>query len=150
MSKGLADGRILLLAGSSAGAGGVLVNLDKITAMMHDRGSKIEVRGIVDSGWFLDNEPFQPHKSFSDDKLLAKGQSDQTNACSSPFNCSPLESVKRGMRLVKITSFFEFRRPTITTYLSGYGMVKFLSNVASSFLKNRGGATSVIECTPLL
>lgn len=95
----LADGRMLLLTGSSAGAVGVLINLDRVADILHDKGSKIEVRGIVDSGWFLDNEPFRPLKSFFDDNQ-------SINTCSSPFNCSPLESVKKGMRLVsKLLSY---------------------------------------------
>ena len=46
----------LYLAGSSAGATGVLVNVDSVSRMLSKVG--ILVRGIVDSGWFLDNQPF--------------------------------------------------------------------------------------------
>lgn len=46
----------LYLAGSSAGATGVLVNVDLVAKMVAKVG--ILVRGIVDSGWFLDNQPF--------------------------------------------------------------------------------------------
>ena len=49
-------GEELYLAGSSAGGTGVLVNIDAISSML--RKSKILVRGIIDSGWFLDNDPF--------------------------------------------------------------------------------------------
>ena len=48
--------RELYLAGSSAGATGVLVNVDFVSRMLSKVG--ILVRGIVDSGWFLDNQPF--------------------------------------------------------------------------------------------
>ena len=41
------------MAGSSAGATGVLVNADYVSEMMIPHG--VRVRGIVDSGWFLDN-----------------------------------------------------------------------------------------------
>ena len=46
----------LFLAGSSAGGTGVLVNVDPVAAMLAEGG--VKVRGIVDSGWFLDNDPF--------------------------------------------------------------------------------------------
>ena len=46
----------LYLAGSSAGATGVLVNVDLVAKIVAKVG--ILVRGIVDSGWFLDNQPF--------------------------------------------------------------------------------------------
>ena len=49
-------GEELYLAGSSAGGTGVLVNIDAIASMVSKAG--IQVRGIIDSGWFLDNDPF--------------------------------------------------------------------------------------------
>ena len=47
-------GQELYLAGSSAGATGVLVNADFVADLIEPHG--VRVRGIVDSGWFLDNE----------------------------------------------------------------------------------------------
>uniref|UniRef100_T1K8V6 Notum n=1 Tax=Tetranychus urticae TaxID=32264 RepID=T1K8V6_TETUR len=67
LSKGLSDGKSLLLAGSSAGAGGVLVNLDRVADFISSTGSKIEVRGLMDSGCAI--------------------------------NCSPIDSIKQGMKL---------------------------------------------------
>ena len=49
-------GEELYLAGSSAGGTGVLVNVDAVAAIL--RTSGILVRGIIDSGWFLDNAPY--------------------------------------------------------------------------------------------
>ena len=46
-------GKELFLAGSSAGATGVLVNVDYVANLLSPHG--VRVRGIVDSGWFLDN-----------------------------------------------------------------------------------------------
>ncbi len=43
----------LLLAGSSAGATGVLVNLDAVVDALAPAG--VSVKGVVDSGWFLDH-----------------------------------------------------------------------------------------------
>ena len=54
----LATGQELYLAGSSAGGTGVLVNLDPVAELVKVLGSRMRVRGIVDSGWFLDNDPF--------------------------------------------------------------------------------------------
>lgn len=105
--RGLYDGKMLLLAGSSAGAGGVLVNLDRIAETLYRSGSKVEVRGIIDSGWFLDNEPFNPEKdsvSSNDDGggpyVRRKRDSDNSSSsiCSNPFDCSPIDSIKLGMK----------------------------------------------------
>ena len=46
----------LYLAGSSAGATGVLINVDPVARMVAN--SQLKVKGIVDSGWFIDNDPF--------------------------------------------------------------------------------------------
>ena len=54
----LASGRELYLVGSSAGGTGVLVNLDSVADLVRNLGGRMRVRGIVDSGWFLDNDPF--------------------------------------------------------------------------------------------
>ena len=59
----LGSGRELYLVGSSAGGTGVLVNIDAVAHMVRSMGSSIRVRGIVDSGWFLDNDPFSADSS---------------------------------------------------------------------------------------
>eukprot|EP00794_Sanderia_malayensis_P000579 gene579-1239_t len=46
----------LTMAGSSAGGTGVMFNIDRVGDNLEKRGSKVDVRGIVDSGWFLDND----------------------------------------------------------------------------------------------
>jgi hypothetical protein len=46
----------LFLTGSSAGGTGVLINVDAVAEMLAPAG--INVRGVVDSGWFIDNSPF--------------------------------------------------------------------------------------------
>ncbi|XP_063225651.1 palmitoleoyl-protein carboxylesterase NOTUM isoform X2 [Bacillus rossius redtenbacheri] len=76
---GLRNATSLLLAGSSAGGTGVIVNLDPVTELLHRqlglRG--IAVRGASDSGWFLDRAPYS-----RDARLL-----------------SPTEAVRRGLEL---------------------------------------------------
>ena len=71
----------LFLAGSSAGATGVLVNLDMVADIV--RPAQVKVRGIVDSGWFLDHDPFSAEC----------GEGRET--------CSVLEDMQRGVALWK-------------------------------------------------
>lgn len=59
LGLGRSQGGEILLAGSSAGALGVMLNLDKIKHFLRtEHGIKIAVRGVSDSGWFLDREPY--------------------------------------------------------------------------------------------
>lgn len=61
LGLGRSQGGELLLAGSSAGGLGVMLNLDKVKRFLRDeREIKISVRGVCDSGWFLDREPYAP------------------------------------------------------------------------------------------
>lgn len=61
LGLGRVQGGELLMAGSSAGGLGVMLNLDKVKRYLRDeREIKISVRGVSDSGWFLDREPFAP------------------------------------------------------------------------------------------
>lgn len=57
---GLENGTDLLLTGSSAGGTGVMLNLDPVQELLHDglKLKQISVKGVTDSGWFLDREPF--------------------------------------------------------------------------------------------
>ncbi|XP_050026869.1 palmitoleoyl-protein carboxylesterase NOTUM [Dermacentor andersoni] len=81
LGRGLYEGKLLLLAGSSAGGAGVLLNVDRIADLLASLGSKVKVRGVVDSGWFLDNDPFEARE------------------CLEPHSCAPVETIKRGIRL---------------------------------------------------
>jgi len=40
---------------SSAGAIGVLLNVDRVSSKLQYLGYNISVRGLVDSGWYLDH-----------------------------------------------------------------------------------------------
>ena len=61
LGLGQSNGAELLLAGSSAGGLGVMLNLDKVKKFLHEeRGIRVMVRGVSDSGWFLDREPYTP------------------------------------------------------------------------------------------
>ena len=105
LPRGLNDAKLLLLAGSSAGSVGVIVNLDRVATLMATMGSKAEVRGLADSGWFLDNKPFDMHASLAEET----GSSSQPHpqvpppprkaSCSeSPHSCAPIDTIKQGIK----------------------------------------------------
>ncbi|CAG5897817.1 unnamed protein product [Menidia menidia] len=59
LGKGLENAKVLLLAGSSAGGTGVLLNVDRVAELLEGLGhTGIQVRGLSDSGWFLDNKQY--------------------------------------------------------------------------------------------
>ncbi|XP_075162229.1 palmitoleoyl-protein carboxylesterase notum isoform X2 [Haematobia irritans] len=61
MGLGRVPGAELLLVGSSAGGLGVMLNLDRIAHYLQvERKLQVTVRGVSDSGWFLDREPYTP------------------------------------------------------------------------------------------
>lgn len=61
MGLGRVPGAELLLVGSSAGGLGVMLNLDRIRHFLqNERNLQVTVRGVSDSGWFLDREPYTP------------------------------------------------------------------------------------------
>jgi hypothetical protein len=47
----------ILLVGSSVGGTGVMLNLDRVADIVGRTGSKAEVYGLSDSGWYVDNTP---------------------------------------------------------------------------------------------
>ena len=83
------DANLVYIAGSSAGGTGVLINLDKIANLITSINLKTIVNGLVDSGWFLDNEPFKS----STNNFLSR---QMNSACLEGQLCSPIESVKKG------------------------------------------------------
>ncbi|KAL7849952.1 hypothetical protein SRHO_G00193010 [Serrasalmus rhombeus] len=81
LSKGLDNGKILLLAGSSAGGTGVLLNVDAVAELLEELGHpNIQVRGLSDSGWFLDNKQYL------------------CTDCVDTISCAPTEAIKRGIK----------------------------------------------------
>ncbi|KAM7357035.1 palmitoleoyl-protein carboxylesterase notum isoform 2-T2 [Cochliomyia hominivorax] len=70
MGLGRVPGSELLLVGSSAGGLGVMLNLDRITHyLQEERKLQVTVRGVSDSGWFLDREPYTPSAVASSDAV---------------------------------------------------------------------------------
>ncbi|XP_051967491.1 palmitoleoyl-protein carboxylesterase notum1a-like [Xyrauchen texanus] len=79
--KGLDDAKVLLLAGSSAGGTGVLLNVDRVAELLKDLGhGSVQVRGLADSGWFLDNQHYR------------------NTDCIDMVNCAPTDTIQRGIR----------------------------------------------------
>ncbi|KAK2869434.1 hypothetical protein Q7C36_001305 [Tachysurus vachellii] len=81
LTKGLDNAKVLLLAGSSAGGTGVLLNVDRVSELLKSLGhNSIQVRGLADSGWFLDNKQYR------------------CTDCVDTLGCAPTEAIKRGIR----------------------------------------------------
>ncbi|KAL3053706.1 palmitoleoyl-protein carboxylesterase notum1a [Trematomus bernacchii] len=84
LNKGLDNAKVLLLAGSSAGGTGVLLNVDHVAELLEGLGhTGIQVRGLSDSGWFLDNKQY----SCTD-----------CTECLDAITCAPTETIKRGIK----------------------------------------------------
>ncbi|XP_011872401.1 PREDICTED: protein notum homolog [Vollenhovia emeryi] len=60
---GLENASAFLLAGSSAGGTGVMLNLNRVHNLIHhELGLRhVAIRGVSDSGWFLDRAPYFPN-----------------------------------------------------------------------------------------
>ncbi|XP_066473437.1 palmitoleoyl-protein carboxylesterase NOTUM [Tiliqua scincoides] len=81
VGKGLGNAKVLLLAGTSAGGTGVLLNVDRVAEQLEEMGySGIQVRGLADSGWFLDNKQYR------------------RTDCIDTITCAPTEAIRRGIR----------------------------------------------------
>ncbi|XP_054159747.1 palmitoleoyl-protein carboxylesterase NOTUM-like [Oppia nitens] len=90
LPRGLSDASLLLLAGSSAGAAGVMINLDRVTHLLTNEGSKAQVRGIADSGWILDNEPFNNN---------LHNNNHNKKPCIDAINCAPMDGIKTAFKM---------------------------------------------------
>ena len=65
----------------SAGGTGVMLNIDRVAQILKKKGSSIHVQGIVDSGWFLDND------------------SVKSNNCGRPKGqCKPSDVIRKAMK----------------------------------------------------
>ncbi|XP_065215389.1 palmitoleoyl-protein carboxylesterase NOTUM [Planococcus citri] len=58
LQMGLKNANSMILAGSSAGGIGVMLNLEPVQRLLMRYGTKVKLHGITDSGWFLDQPPF--------------------------------------------------------------------------------------------
>lgn len=65
----------------SAGGTGVLLNVDRVAQQLEEMGHHgIQVRGLADSGWFLDNKQYR------------------RTDCIDTITCAPTEAIRRGIR----------------------------------------------------
>lgn len=65
----------------SAGGTGVLLNVDRVAELLEGMGYPgIQVRGLSDSGWFLDNKQYH------------------CTDCVDTINCTPTETIIRGIK----------------------------------------------------
>ena len=71
-----------------------MLNLDKIAKLMSQAGSKAEVRGLSDSGWFLDNQFF----FFFTGQSLSSQSNLNSKPCVDHYNCAPLDGIKAAYR----------------------------------------------------
>ncbi|XP_073447215.1 palmitoleoyl-protein carboxylesterase notum2-like [Aquarana catesbeiana] len=79
--RGIKQAKTVILAGSSAGGTGVLINIDRVSALVEELTvDTVQVRGLVDSGWFLD-------------KKQAKSE------CTDGSSCALTGAIKRGLKL---------------------------------------------------
>ncbi|RVE75694.1 hypothetical protein OJAV_G00001530 [Oryzias javanicus] len=79
--KGIKMAKVIMLAGTSAGGTGVLLNIERVASQLGQLGMDAQVRGLVDSGWFLESKQERP-----------------TN-CPETVSCSPEDAIKNGLRL---------------------------------------------------
>ncbi|XP_061588773.1 carboxylesterase notum2 [Cololabis saira] len=79
--RGIKLARVVMLSGTSAGGTGVLLNIERVASQMEQLGSEAQVRGLVDSGWFLESKQ------------------QRSPNCPETVSCSPEDAIKIGLRL---------------------------------------------------
>ncbi|XP_030000504.1 carboxylesterase notum2 [Sphaeramia orbicularis] len=79
--KGIKQAKVVMLSGISAGGTGVLLNIERVASQLEQLGAEAQVRGLVDSGWFLQS------------KLQ------RSPNCPETVSCSPEDAIKIGLRL---------------------------------------------------
>ncbi|CAG2115682.1 unnamed protein product, partial [Medioppia subpectinata] len=105
LPRGLTDAKLLILAGSSAGAAGVMINLDRIASLLTSVGSSAQVKGIADSGWIMDNEPFGSPNS-APTGAANTGVDNHNNhkinnkkPCVDAINCAPMDGIRSAFKM---------------------------------------------------
>uniref|UniRef100_A0A8C6WVJ9 Uncharacterized protein n=1 Tax=Neogobius melanostomus TaxID=47308 RepID=A0A8C6WVJ9_9GOBI len=84
--KGIKQAKVVMLAGSSFACPqrwgtGVLLNIDRVASQLEQMGAEAQVRGLVDSGWFLESKQ------------------QRSPNCPATVSCSPEDAIKIGLRL---------------------------------------------------
>ncbi|TWW58592.1 Carboxylesterase notum2 [Takifugu flavidus] len=78
--KGMKQAKVVMLSGTSAGGIGVMLNIERVASQLSQLGAEAQVRGLVDSGWFLESK-----RQRSPD-------------CPEAISCSPEDSIRIGLR----------------------------------------------------
>lgn len=65
---------------SSAGGIGVMLNIERVAGQLSQLGADAQVRGLVDSGWFLESKQ------------------QRSPDCPETISCSPEDSIRIGLR----------------------------------------------------
>ncbi|KAF0037789.1 hypothetical protein F2P81_010663 [Scophthalmus maximus] len=79
--KGIKQAKVVMLSGSSAGGTGVLLNIERVASQLEQLGAEAQVRGLVDSGWFIESKQ------------------QRSPNCPETVSCSPEDAIKIGLRL---------------------------------------------------
>lgn len=70
----------------SAGGTGVLLNIERVASQLQQLGAEAQVRGLVDSGWFLESKQ------------------QRSPNCPETVSCSPEDAIKMGLRYYGLTA----------------------------------------------
>uniref|UniRef100_A0A7N8XYV4 Notum pectinacetylesterase 2 n=1 Tax=Mastacembelus armatus TaxID=205130 RepID=A0A7N8XYV4_9TELE len=79
--KGIKQAKVVMLSGTSAGGTGVLLNIERVASQLEQLGAEAQVRGLVDSGWFLESKQ------------------QRSPNCPETVSCSPEDAIKIGLKL---------------------------------------------------
>ncbi|XP_040892469.1 carboxylesterase notum2 [Toxotes jaculatrix] len=79
--KGIKQAKVVMLSGTSAGGTGVLLNIERVASQLEQLGAEAQVRGLVDSGWFIESKQ------------------QRSPNCPETVSCSPEDAIKIGLRL---------------------------------------------------
>ncbi|KAM3849438.1 carboxylesterase notum2-like [Diretmus argenteus] len=79
--KGIKLAKVVMLTGTSAGGTGVLLNIERVASQLEQLGAETQVRGLVDSGWFLESKQ------------------QRAPDCPETVSCLPEDAIKKGLRL---------------------------------------------------
>lgn len=129
---------VFVIFSCSAGGTGVLLNIERVAAQLQQLGAEAQVRGLVDSGWFLESkQPRSPN-------------------CPEGVSCSPEDAIKLGLRYQGDHGVLRGRNCLIvlTTcgclfFISGCGTGLCLTDADSSTRKERSGSASLdTGCIP--
>lgn len=89
-NEGMNSAAEIVIAGCSAGGLGVYLGIDQIANIIHNVSSKIIVRGLVDSGYFMEYSSDYPtevtHHSYGKDESVVDGLMDYARGMRNVFD----------------------------------------------------------------